>query len=139
MAHMYWVEVSGMSPSLNRSSVPALHSNVLCSLVTFKFHCADLRREPQYNNTWLGKSKFRTVITIGACRPGAYHAMPGLFQILHAHITRTRHEDTWSPANSICVHRHMYSVQRGDKIHFPQCASNAAKPSLAQVPTQLCR
>ena len=44
----------------------------------------------------------------------------GLFQIMHTHITRIEHEDTWPPAYSICMHRRMYSVQCSDKIHFPQ-------------------
>ena len=38
----------------------------------------------------------------------------------HAHITRTGRKDTWSPAYSICVHRHTYSVQCSDKICFLQ-------------------
>ena len=39
---------------------------------------------------------------------------------MHTHITRTRREDTWSPAYSICVHRRTYSVQCSDKICFLQ-------------------
>ena len=59
-------------------------------------------------------------ICIGACRPGHIWALPGLFWIMCTHITRTRCEDVWSPAYSICVHRRMYSVQCSDKIHFLQ-------------------
>ena len=57
--------------------------------------------------------------TIGACRPG-------LFWIMHTHITRTRRKDTWSPAYNICVHWRTYSVQCSDKYAFRNCTSNVA-------------
>ena len=57
---------------------------------------------------------------IGACMPGHIWALSGLFRIMRTHNTRTRREETWSPAYSICVHRRTYSVQCSDKIRFPQ-------------------
>ena len=50
--------------------------------------------------------------TIGACRPRHTRALPGLF-----YDWAQRHMVT---SNSICVHRHTYSVQCSDKICFPQ-------------------
>ena len=41
-------------------------------------------------------------------------------QIMRTHITRTRCEDTWSPAYRIYVHRCTHGVQCSDKIRFPQ-------------------
>ena len=58
--------------------------------------------------------------SIDACRPRHTRALPGLFRIMRTHIMRTGHEDTWSPAYSVWVHRHMYSIQCSDKICFPQ-------------------
>ena len=40
---------------------------------------------------------------IGACRPRHTQALPGLFQIMHTHITRTERENTWSPAYNMCA------------------------------------
>ena len=47
-------------------------------------------------------------------------ALPGLFQIVCTHITRTRREN---PLYSICMltqAQTYYSAQYSDKIHFPQ-------------------
>ena len=41
--------------------------------------------------------------TIGACRPGHTRALPGLFQIMRTHITRTGCED---PLYSVLTHAH---------------------------------
>ena len=60
------------------------------------------------------------LVLIDACRPGHTQALPRLLQIRRTHITRTRREDTWSSAYSICMHRRMYSVQCRDKIRFLQ-------------------
>ena len=76
---------------------------------------------------------------IGACRPGHTWALPGLFRIIHTYITGTGCEDTWSPAYSISVHRLCIAYSVVTKYAFCNCASNVAQPSLAQVPTQLCR
>ena len=68
---------------------------------------------------------------IGTCRPGHTRALPGLFQIMPTHITRTGCEDTWSTGEAcpqtpyiayacIWMQRCTYSVQCSDKIHFPQ-------------------
>ena len=50
-----------------------------------------------------------THLTIGACMPGHTRALPGLFQIMHTHITRTSPYLVY-----VCY------AQCRDKIRFPQ-------------------
>ena len=56
-------------------------------------------------------------VLIGACRPRHTLALPGLFQIMHTHITRTGCED---PLYGICMLMRTYSIQCSDKIRFQQ-------------------
>ena len=77
--------------------------------------------------------------SIGACRPGHTRALPGLFQIMHTHITRTGCKDTWSPAIAYACTDIRIAYSAVTKYDFRNCSSNAVLPSLAWVPTQLCR
>ena len=66
----------------------------------------------------------------GTCRPGHIRALPGIFQIMPTHITRTGREDTWSTGEAcpqtpyiayacVCDVRIAYSVVT--KFAFRNC------------------
>ena len=57
---------------------------------------------------------------IGTCRPRHTQALPGLFQTMRTHVTRTGHEDIYIACACLCLHRHTYSVQCSDRKRFPQ-------------------
>ena len=84
----------------------------------------------------------KLVNCIGTCKLGHTRALPGLFRIMHTHITRTGHAKT--PILQMHVYAHTdvsvpYSAQCSDKKGFPQLRIKFGVAKFCPGPTQLCR